>query len=255
MKFNLNAKNPSSNQLHFFFKKDNVKNFTFCSPFPEGIKKSLLQILKTEGEEMDFGETFFFRNQGRGHHLCISLGKRESINHEEVRELFGRIYKKLQLEKVFDFTLSLDFFPFSEKTQGFKAMVESLVMSNYQFDKFKKAGKAKTDFKVFFQVKKEGGSFKKHLIESEIVAKGVNFARYLGDCPGNFMTPHQMGEEAKKSAKDTKMKVTVWNKARIAKEKMDSLIGVSNGSDQEPRFVIMEYKGAASSKKTHLFCG
>ena len=85
--------------------------------------------------------------------------------------------------------------------------------------------------------------------------KVLIFARYLGDCPANFMTPDQLGEEAKKSAKDTKMKVTLWDKTRIAKEKMDSLIGVSNGSDQEPRFIIMEYKGASPSKKPVCFVG
>ena len=51
------------------------------------------------------------------------------------------------------------------------------------------------------------------------------------------------------------MKVTAWDKARITKEKMDSLIGVSNGSAQEPRFIIMEYKGAAASKKPICFVG
>ena len=255
MKLNLNAKKPSSNQIYFFFKKENVKNFSFCPPFPEEIKKVLLQILKTEGVRTDFGQMFFFRNQGKGHQLCISLGKKENLDHEETRELFGQAYKKLQLEKVFDFSVYLDSFPCSEKIQAFKAMVESLIMSDYQFDKFKKVEKNKPDFKVFFQIKKEGSRFKKHLIESEIIAKGVNFARYLGDCPGNFMTPHQLGEEAKKSAKETKMKVTVWDKARIAREKMDSLIGVSNGSDQEPRFIIMEYKGADSSKKPICFVG
>ncbi len=255
MKLDLNAKNPSSNQVHFFFKKKNAKNFSFCSPFPEEIKKALLQVFRTEGLETNFGQTFFFRNHDKNHHLCISLGKKEKPGHEEIREIFSQIYKKFQLEKVFDFSVCLDSFPCFEKTRAFKAMVESLIMTDYRFDKFKKSEETRPDVKVFFQIEKEGSRFKKHLVESEILANGVNFARYLGDCPGNFMTPDQLGKEAKESARNTKMKVTVWDKARIAKEKMDSLIGVSNGSDQEPRFIIMEYKGAGASKKPVCFVG
>jgi len=49
--------------------------------------------------------------------------------------------------------------------------------------------------------------------------------------------------------------VTVWDKARIKKEKMGGLYGVSQGSDQEPRFIIMEYHGAAKSKKPVVLVG
>ncbi len=255
MKLNLNAKNPSPNQIHFFFKKASAKNFDFSPSLPGEIKQALSQTLRTEGLKTDFGQTFFFRNHNKAHHLCINLGKNKKPGHEEIREIFGRIYKRFESEKVFDFSVSLDSFPCTDKSQAFKAMVESLIMSDYCFDRFKKKGKTRPGFKVFFQSKKEDQRLKKHLIESEIIAKGVNFARYLGDCPGNFMTPRQLGEEAKKSEKETKLKVTLWDKARIVREKMDSLIGVSNGSDQEPRFIIMEYKGAGPSKKTICFVG
>jgi leucyl aminopeptidase len=49
--------------------------------------------------------------------------------------------------------------------------------------------------------------------------------------------------------------VTVWDKARIKKEKMGGLMGVSNGSDQDPRFIIMEYKGGKASDKPLIYVG
>ena len=129
-------------------------------------------------------------------------------------------------------------------------------MTSYKFDTFKEAPENPTpEFSLNFKTKKANASLKNALKEAEIIGEGVNFTRWLGDCPGNFMTPSQLAQEAINCAKGTKMKVTAWNKARIAKEKMDSLIGVSNGSDQEPRFIIMEYKGAAASKKPICFVG
>ncbi len=83
----------------------------------------------------------------------------------------------------------------------------------------------------------------------------TNFSRRLGDMPGNFMTPSILADSTVEAAKGTGLKVTVWDKARIKKEKMGGLLGVFNGSVQEPRFIIMEYKGAAAAKKPVVFVG
>jgi leucyl aminopeptidase len=69
------------------------------------------------------------------------------------------------------------------------------------------------------------------------------------------MTPSILAKSAADAAKGTGIKVTIWDKARIKKEKMGGLLGVSNGSAEEPRFIIMEYKGAAASKKPVVFVG
>ena len=256
MKIHLNAKKSSSSQIHFFFKKRKKgKSFDFCSPPPARIRRAFSLIFKTESSNMGFGQSFFFRDQGgKSHHLGINLGKEEQFNEEKIRELFGLIVRKLRSENVFDFSFDLDSLPCTDKKSALKAVVESLIMSDYHFDHFK-SNKNKKDFNVFIRIKGDSAGYKKQLNESRMIAEGVNFARYLGDCPGNFMTPKQLGEEAKKSAKGTKMKVSLWDKARIKKEKMDSLIGVSNGSDEEPCFIIMEYKGAAPSRKPLCFVG
>ena len=69
------------------------------------------------------------------------------------------------------------------------------------------------------------------------------------------MTPEILAKITQKEAKGTALKVTVWDKIRIKKEKMGGLYGVSLGSAVEPRFIIMEYKGAATSKKPICFVG
>jgi leucyl aminopeptidase len=69
------------------------------------------------------------------------------------------------------------------------------------------------------------------------------------------MTPTILANTVVAAVKGTGIKATVWDKARIKKEKMGGLIGVSNGSDEEPRFIILEYKGAAASKKPICFVG
>ena len=88
-----------------------------------------------------------------------------------------------------------------------------------------------------------------------ILASCTNFARRLGDMPGNLMTPTILANEAIRGAKGTALKVTAWDKKRIEKERMGGLLGVAQGSSQEPRFIVMEYNGAAKGKKPVCFVG
>jgi leucyl aminopeptidase len=89
----------------------------------------------------------------------------------------------------------------------------------------------------------------------ETLAECINFSRRLGDMPGNLMTPEIFAAEVEKAAKGTGLKVTVWDKARIKKERMGCLIGVSLGSAVDPRFIILEYNGGGKSKKPVCFVG
>ena len=67
------------------------------------------------------------------------------------------------------------------------------------------------------------------------------------------MTPSILANEVKEKTKNTKIKTTIWDKQKIKKEKMGGLLGVSLGSPEEPRFIIMEYKG--STKKPVVLVG
>ncbi len=253
MKFSLNGKSISANKVCFYSKKNNKLNFCGCAD--SQCAADVRQQFSDDTLSASFGEMVFYRNAESGHKLFVCLGDK-ALNEESLRELTGKIYKKLKSEKVFQFTIAVESLPLKDKAKALGAMTEAFTMANYKFDTFKKAPKKPTpEFVLSYTVKKTSAALKNALSEGQILGDAVNFARWLGDCPGNFMNPTQLAEEAKKAAKGTKMKVMAWNKDKIAKEKMDSLIGVSNGSDQEPRFIVMEYKGAAASKKPVCFVG
>lgn len=95
----------------------------------------------------------------------------------------------------------------------------------------------------------------KSMDTANILSSSINFAKYLGDQPGNHMTPTILANDVIKAAKNTKLKVSVWDKSRIKKEEMGGLLAVAQGSSQDPRFIIMEHKGAAKSKKPVIFVG
>ncbi len=106
------------------------------------------------------------------------------------------------------------------------------------------------------QTNETATALKKSIENAKIISEAVNIARALGDTPGNLMTPEILAKRVQEEARNTeKLKVTMWDKARIKKERMGGLYGVSLGSDVEPRFITMEYKGASPSKKPVCFVG
>ncbi len=75
------------------------------------------------------------------------------------------------------------------------------------------------------------------------VCEAVNFARDIGNEPGNVGTPSQMAKYAEEAGKKHGFKCKVLGLREIEALKMHSFLSVAKGSVQEPKFVIMEYGG------------
>lgn len=92
--------------------------------------------------------------------------------------------------------------------------------------------------------------------QGQIVAQYINEARDWGNHPASHMHPQQLADEAVRLAQDlAKLKVTVWDKAKIAAEKMNGLLAVNAGGVHAPVFIIMEYRGAAAKDAPIVLVG
>src|SRR5205809_126944 len=77
----------------------------------------------------------------------------------------------------------------------------------------------------------------------EGVAAGHQLARYLQMLPGNVCTPSYLADRAKQLAAAYGFGLTVLDRAAIQKEGMGALLAVAQGTQQEPRFIALEYRG------------
>jgi leucyl aminopeptidase len=76
------------------------------------------------------------------------------------------------------------------------------------------------------------------------VGHGVNFARDLGNLPGNICTPLYLAESAESMARDFGFKCQTLDEQGIAAQGMTSFLSVAKGSDEPPRLIVLEYKGS-----------
>lgn len=188
--------------------------------------------------------------------LVVGLGEHKSMTHENFRVLGANTCKALQKAKIAHILVYGDSLALSEKhfETELQAFIEGMLLAEYD-PSLRKTDKKTLALHVEIHFSKSIKSAQAALQSAKIMAEAINFARELGDLPGNLMTPEILAQSAVKAAKGTPLKVTVWNKDKIIKERFGGLHGVSLGSDQDPKFIIMEYNGGAKGKKPVAFVG
>ena len=68
--------------------------------------------------------------------------------------------------------------------------------------------------------------------------------RELQVLPGNECTPTRIAKEATELGRRHSLDVSVLDREAIRKEGMGALLAVAQGSAEEPRFIVLEYRGA-----------
>ncbi len=206
-------------------------------------------------------ECVFFRDahlSGAKHLLIVGLGLEKNFDHEILRQAAACALGSLKSQKAKTAALAFDSLPHNSLSGDVitQALSEGFLLSDYSFTDFKKKTEnGNVVEKILIVCSGKSKSFSKGIELGTILAECQNFARWLGDRPGNRMTPTNLADEAVKAAKGTKLKVSVWDKTRIKSEKMGSFLSVSLGSSEEPKFIIMEYSGTSSSKKPICLVG
>jgi leucyl aminopeptidase len=87
------------------------------------------------------------------------------------------------------------------------------------------------------------------------ISHGMDLARDLGNLPGNICTPAHLAERAQALAQELGFKCEVLERNQLEELKMGSFLSVTNGSDQAPKFIVLEYSGAGKKQKPFVLVG
>jgi leucyl aminopeptidase len=179
---------------------------------------------------------------------------------DEVRKNAGHIYSRLKGLNIRNCHIVSQVSDISE--QNFvEALMEGFLLKNYNYSDLKKSpdksGKVKIGNIVFLlSDKTDNAGVKKKIKTTEAVIEGVNFARHLGDTPGNILTPIRFGREIQKRFKDNKtISLKILNESDIKKLKMNAFLAVAGGSKEPPRLIILQYQSNNKKAKNLLLVG
>lgn len=194
--------------------------------------------------------------------LLIGAGARKDFNAADLRGFAARVVKTAASAQAKHVCIVL---PYSEgeSQQRYAQFVgEGALLGAYKFDKYLTGDRKKPEVveEVALAMSTDNvdpsrlDQIKRGVGRAETVADGVRLARDLINEPAGEMTPKKMAEVAQKVAKQHGLEVKVLGPKECEKLGMGMYLAVSQGSEEEPRFIHLTYKpkGKQAKRKVAL---
>jgi len=191
--------------------------------------------------------------------LLVGAGKQGKTSVEDFRTAMAKTVAALKSSNVADATLFLDDLEVSGEGAYWKArqIAEIFSGASYQFEQLKSKKKDAPKLKkVTLAENQHLSASRKGLKTGAAIAKGSALARDLGNMPANVCTPGYLAKEAKRLARgQTKLSVKILEEKQMQDLGMGSFLSVAAGTEEPAKLIIMEYQGAAKSKKPYCLVG
>jgi leucyl aminopeptidase len=181
--------------------------------------------------------------------LLTGLGTRKSFGRKLWRRSLAAALTAVLRTRMASIAIALERPPGKELDDYYfgRAVAEIVGNSLYRVNDLKTAKKPKAPAlqKVLAGPVKKSGieDAERGLEHGEAIAAAASLQRDLANLPANVCTPIYLADRAKALGKQhSSLRVQVLDEPAIKKEKMGCLLAVARGSEQPPRFIVIEHK-------------
>ncbi|HLZ61163.1 MAG TPA: leucyl aminopeptidase [Ktedonosporobacter sp.] len=204
------------------------------------------------------GETLTIHTMGRlpvKRVIVVGLGQQEKISAQSFRRASAIVARHLQSTGAHHITLALQGIgTYMNDAQAAQAGIEGALLGLYSFRKYQSSEKNNNSISRIdlFTETTQQAAFEQAIYMGHALAEATNFARDLVNEPPSVLTPTEMANRASIMAAQSGLECEIFDKAKIEALGMGGLSGVSQGSAEPPRFIILRYKGAPDSGRKGL---
>ncbi len=183
--------------------------------------------------------------------MLLGIGDNKKLNEDKFRQLGGMISLKAKELNFHDVIIS----NFYSSSTNVESMIEGLVLSLYEFNKFKE-DKADKSLPTFYEnysvtiIATDDPHIKNEIEIGKIVniCEAVFYTRDLANSPPNVIDPNALANSAKTLEKMKNIRVEILNQDQMKDLGMNGIISVGKGSENEPKLIIVEYNNSIASK-------
>jgi leucyl aminopeptidase len=217
---------------------------------PKDLGKSIQKLVDGSGFKGNSDETITLLSSEPRKVTLMGLGKRDLITLRLIRTALYAIGKLARKQRDRSIAVAM---PYAITDVG--VLVDYLSQSDYKYDSYittKKDGQGPISAVLVPPVELDSTELKRIESESRALRSGIRTVRDLGNGPANLITPTRLAERAEEIARSVGVKATVYGKKEIERMKMGGLLAVNRGSDEEPRFIVLEYSPRKAKKHVAL---
>lgn len=178
--------------------------------------------------------------------LVVGVGKAEEVDSEACRTFAGRAVRAAERIRQSSLAVCVPGVGSGDAATRTRAVAEGLVLASWVFRDLKTEGQDEAAPEVTSAGVWTGSddpAMDGPIQMGLAVGRGENLTRTLQILPGNHMTPTLLAQQAEQMAAAVGVECEVWGPERLEAERMHALLSVAQGSDEEPRFIILRYNG------------
>ena len=200
-----------------------------------------------------FGEAFTVPTFGRGPVgtlMLLGLGKRDEADADVVRRAVGRVAPRVARYRTV--AASLPQAARGGWQEAVQAFVEGILLGSYRFDRYKvrpieeDGQRAEVErVTVLGSSRWDGRAAREALRRAQIFAEATAWTRDLVNIPALDATPEFLAAEARKMATKTGLRSKVWTKGELERGGFGGILGVGQGSANQPRMIELTYSGGS----------
>jgi leucyl aminopeptidase len=225
------------------------------SPEAQAIDELLDRIITERSAEGEFkgsaGELLTIHPMGKlaaKRVLVIGLGKLEAITMQSLQRASATAIRHAQNTGAQQIALALWSDVLMDLAQTTQALVEGTLLGQYTFKKYQSSSHSKAITQLHILTDEaDTAEIAQAIHKAQILAEATNFARDLINEPPNVLTPSELANRAVAMAKRSGLEWEVFEKEKIEELQMGGLLGVTQGSEEPPKFIILRYRGAPQS--------
>lgn len=197
------------------------------------------------------------------HFIFLGMSSKTTLSPDQMIEQMRRIIahgikvaKKLQLK-----TIAAQLPTCSSNGHSASEKIEQLgiaaLMMSYSFEKFKSENKQEDwEATLTFIVDQVTPELEKAISQASIIGNAINqITRHLADLPPNVATPTFLSLQAKEIAEKYNLQFDCFGRDKALSLNMGGFCSVDIGSEEEGKFVILEYKTTKANAPTIALCG
>ena len=179
--------------------------------------------------------------------LLLGAGKVSDLDSESVRRWAGHAVRAAENMGIAELGAYLGGVGEIGTEDAAQAAAEGAVLAAWRFTEMKTVSEsdgptAVSDFTVMAESDALDDAAR-GAAAGHIIGRAANLARTLQSRPGNVATPAHLGAESARMAEERGLDVTVMGPDELRAENMHALLAVAQGSDEEPRLIVLRHDG------------
>jgi leucyl aminopeptidase len=179
--------------------------------------------------------------------VIAGLGKRAELTPDRVRGAVAEVCRHLQRKRVGTAAAGVPVMGIDDLEKAAQAITEGALLGTYSFRRHitreAEAGEIK---ELSLVAAGKTKSLEQGIYRGRVLADAANLARDMVNEPANFMTPSDMAAMAAKLAETHQLELEVLEREQMQALGMGGLLGVAQGSQQPPKFIVLRYRGRSA---------